>query len=95
MNGEKRSGILNGSADLQPIANDAGIGEQLLQLALIVPRDGARIEIVERLLNSLDKPDPEIDKAWADESERRLDEYLAGGVAARDAEEVLAKYLKP
>ncbi len=54
-----------------------------------------RIEIVERLLNSLDKPDPEIEQAWADESERRLDEYLAGGVAARDAEEVLAKYVKP
>lgn len=54
-----------------------------------------RIEIVERLLNSLDKPDPDIEQAWAGEAERRLDEYLAGGVAARDAEEVLAKYLKP
>ncbi len=54
-----------------------------------------RIEIVERLLSSLDKPDPEIDNAWADEAERRLDEYLAGGVAGLDAEEVLAKYLKP
>lgn len=54
-----------------------------------------RIEIVERLLNSLDKPDHGIDKAWADEAERRLDEYLAGGVAGLDGEEVLAKYLKP
>jgi putative addiction module component (TIGR02574 family) len=54
-----------------------------------------RIEIVERLLNSLDKPDPEIDQAWAAEAERRLDEYLAGGVAGLDAEEVLSKYLKP
>ncbi len=51
-----------------------------------------RIEIVERLLNSLDKPNPEIDKAWADEAERRLDEYLAGGIPARDAEVVLARY---
>jgi putative addiction module component (TIGR02574 family) len=56
---------------------------------------GDQIEIVECLLNSLDKPDPEIEKAWADEAERRLDEYLAGGVAGLDAEEVLAKYLKP
>ena len=54
-----------------------------------------RIAIVERLLNSLGKADPEIEKAWADEAERRLDEYLAGGVADLDAEEVLAKYLKP
>jgi putative addiction module component (TIGR02574 family) len=54
-----------------------------------------RIAIVERLLNSLGKTDPEIEQAWADEAERRLDEYLAGGVAGLDTEEVLAKYLKP
>jgi putative addiction module component (TIGR02574 family) len=54
-----------------------------------------RIAIVERLLNSLGNTDPGSEKAWADEAERRLDEYVAGGVAGLDAEEVLAKYLKP
>jgi putative addiction module component (TIGR02574 family) len=54
-----------------------------------------RIELVERLLSSLDKPDPEIDRAWAEESERRLDAYLSESTAARDAEDVLAKHLKP
>jgi putative addiction module component (TIGR02574 family) len=54
-----------------------------------------RIELVERLLSSLDKPDPEIDRAWAEECERRLDAYLSGETSARDAEDVLAKYLKP
>jgi putative addiction module component (TIGR02574 family) len=54
-----------------------------------------RIELVERLLSSLDKPDPEIDRAWAEEGERRLDAYLSGFTTARDAEEVLAKHLKP
>jgi len=29
------------------------------------------------LLATLDKPDPEVDRAWAAESERRLDRLLA------------------
>ena len=54
-----------------------------------------RIELVERLLSSLDKPDLEIDQAWAEEAERRLDAYLSGSTSARDAEDVLGKHLKP
>ena len=53
-----------------------------------------RIELVERLPSSLDKPDPDIDRAWAEESGRRLDAYLSGETSARDAEDVLAKHLK-
>lgn len=54
-----------------------------------------RIRLVEHLLTSLDKPDAEIDRAWGEESERRLDAYLRGETTARDAKDVLAKYLKP
>jgi putative addiction module component (TIGR02574 family) len=54
-----------------------------------------RIKLVEHLLATLDKPDPEIDRAWAEESERRLDAYLQGETTARDATDVLAKHLKP
>jgi len=54
-----------------------------------------RIELVERLLNGLDKPDPEIDRAWAEECERRLDAYLSGETSSRNAEDVLAKHLNP
>jgi putative addiction module component (TIGR02574 family) len=54
-----------------------------------------RIKLVEHLLTTLDKPDPEIDQAWAEESERRLDAYLEGETTARDAKDVLAKHLKP
>jgi len=43
----------------------------------------------------LDQPGAEIDRAWADESERRLDAYLRGETTARDAKDVLAKHLKP
>ena len=54
-----------------------------------------RIKLVEHLLTTLDKPDPEIDQAWVEESERRLDTYLRGETTARDAKDVLAKHLKP
>jgi putative addiction module component (TIGR02574 family) len=54
-----------------------------------------RVRLVEHLLATLDKPDPEVDQAWAEESERRLDAYLRGDTTARDAKDVLAKHLKP
>jgi putative addiction module component (TIGR02574 family) len=54
-----------------------------------------RIRLVEHLLATLDRPDPEIDRAWADESERRLDSYLRGETTARNAADVLDKHLKP
>ena len=54
-----------------------------------------RIKLIEHLLATLDKPDPEIDRAWADESERRIDAYLRGQTTARDARDVLGKHLKP
>lgn len=54
-----------------------------------------RVRLVEYLLATLDKPDPEIDRAWAEECERRLDSYLRGETTALGAEEVLAKYLTP
>jgi putative addiction module component (TIGR02574 family) len=54
-----------------------------------------RIRLVEHVLATLDKPDPGIDQAWAEESERRLDAFLRGETTAADAKEVLAQYLKP
>jgi putative addiction module component (TIGR02574 family) len=54
-----------------------------------------RIRLVEHLLATLDKPDPDIDRAWADESEGRFDAYMQGETTARDAKDVLTKHLKP
>jgi len=54
-----------------------------------------RVRLVEHLLATLDEPDPEVDRAWAEESERRLDAYLRGDTTARDAKDVIAKHLKP
>ncbi len=53
-----------------------------------------RIELVERLLTSLDPGDPDIDRAWVAEVERRLQDYQSGKTTARDAADVMAKHLK-
>ncbi len=37
-----------------------------------------RIHLVEMILESLDKPDPEVEKAWVAESEARYATYKAG-----------------
>ena len=63
------------------------------EAALLSAED--RIELIERLQASLDPVDDQIEKTWAQESERRLDGYLRGETTARDADQVLQKYLKP
>lgn len=46
-----------------------------------------RFSVIDELVNSLDRPDPEIDRLWIEEAERRIAAYRAGrvqGVAAED-----------
>jgi hypothetical protein len=45
-------------------------------------------------LHELDKPDPEIDKAWAKEALRRQKEMRSGKVKALTMDEVFGKYRK-
>ena len=54
-----------------------------------------RIELIERLQASLGAGDPAIERDWMEECESRLEAYRAGEIECRDADEVLAKYLKP
>jgi putative addiction module component (TIGR02574 family) len=61
------------------------------QVEQLPPAD--RLRLVEHILTTLDKPDAEIDAAWAKESERRLEAYRKGETTARDAADVLAKHL--
>lgn len=53
-----------------------------------------RIALVEDVLDSLDRADPDIDKLWAREATNRMAAYRRGELAARDLSEVVAKYLK-
>ena len=51
-----------------------------------------RIALVEDVLDSLDRTDPDIDKLWAREASDRLAAYRRGDLAARDLREIIAKY---
>ena len=51
-----------------------------------------RMEVVERILDSLDQPDTTIDSLWAKEADDRLAAYRRGEVRALALSEVIAKY---
>lgn len=51
-----------------------------------------RFDLVDQVLRSLDKPDPEIDRVWIEEAERRLAAYRAGKVKGIPAEEILGEF---
>ena len=51
-----------------------------------------KIELIDALLATVDKPDVEIDALWAKEAEARLAAYNTGKIKALDLNQVLAKY---
>ena len=51
-----------------------------------------RIRLVEAILYSLDKPDPDIEQSWIDESEARYDAYKRGELEAVDWDEIRKRY---
>ena len=68
-----------------------GTAKEILKKAIsLEPKEKA--ELVDCLLSSLDKPDKDLDKLWANEAESRLTAYKRGELKAISLEEVLAKY---
>lgn len=65
--------------------------EELLEQAKTLP-PAEQLELIEALLNELDKPDKDVDAAWAAEAQDRLAAYRKGGIRAIPLEDVLAKY---
>lgn len=51
-----------------------------------------RAKLVDTLLSSLDKPDDELDRLWAAESEGRIDAHARGEIRSVSLEEALKKY---
>lgn len=51
-----------------------------------------KLQLVDYLLESLDMPDAEIQKQWAEESSRRWEGYKAGEIDSVSAAEVFEKY---
>jgi putative addiction module component (TIGR02574 family) len=65
--------------------------EDVLKEAILLnPTEKAML--VDHLISSLDKPDTELDKLWANEAESRLDAYNQGKIKAVSLDEVLSKY---
>ena len=53
-----------------------------------------RIQVVERILNSLDQPDAALEALWASEANERLAAYRRGEIKAAGLPDVIAKYLQ-
>lgn len=51
-----------------------------------------RVRLVEAILYSLDKLDPDIEKSWIAESEARYEAYKKGALKAVDWEEIKKVY---
>jgi len=64
---------------------------EIVEMALKL-KPTERFDVVDRLLQSLDQPDPEIDRVWLEEAERRLAAYRAGKVRGIPAEEILGEF---
>ena len=54
--------------------------------------DVEKLRLVDAILTDLDKPDPEIDRIWADEARKRWAAYKAGRIPTLSYEEVMAKH---
>ncbi len=62
----------------------------LIQAVSLRPSEQAKL--VDQLISFLDKPDPELDKLWAEEAESRLDAFKNGKLNSVSLEEELVKY---
>ena len=65
--------------------------DQLAKKAMgLEPTD--RVRLVEAILYSLDKIDPEIEKSWVAESEARYEAYARGELTATDWEDIKKRF---
>jgi len=68
------------------------MGTQELAALVLKLNPAERFELIEYALHSLDKPDPEVDRLWIEEAERRLVAYRAGKVKGIAAHDVLGEF---
>lgn len=54
--------------------------------------DVEKLRLVDAILADLDKPDPEIDRIWAEEARERWAAYKAGSIPTVSYQAVLEKY---
>ena len=68
------------------------MGKQEIVAQALKLNPAERFDLVDQVLHSLDKPDPEIDRIWLEEAERRLVAYRAGKIKGIPAEEIVGKF---
>jgi hypothetical protein len=54
--------------------------------------DVEKLHIVDVILKDLDRPDPEIDRIWADEARKRWSAYKSGKIQSVSYQDVMSKY---
>ena len=54
--------------------------------------DVEKLRLVDAILADLNRPDPEIDRVWAEEARKRWAAYRAGGVQTVSYEDAMLKY---
>ena len=54
--------------------------------------DTEKLEVVDSILMQLDRPDPEIDRIWAEEARNRWQAYKAGKLETVSYEKVMRKH---
>jgi putative addiction module component (TIGR02574 family) len=70
------------------------VAKKVFDEALSLPAE-ARVSLVEKLLNSLNLPtQPEIDRLWAEETERRIAQIDKGGVKLVPGKKVFSNIRK-
>lgn len=57
--------------------------------------DKDQMQLVDAILVGLDKPDPEIDKIWAQEARKRWSAYKAGKISTVSYETVMERHHRP
>ncbi len=64
--------------------------EIIAQVIKLKPTE--RFDLVEKILHSLDHPNPEIDRIWQEEAEKRLAAYRAGKIKGIPAEDIFGEF---
>jgi putative addiction module component (TIGR02574 family) len=75
------------------ITNQRGVTmntKELINSVLKLP-PVERFALIDEIAHSLDRPDPELDRLWIEEAERRLAAYRSGQIMGIPAEDVVGK----
>ena len=70
------------------------LAEEVVEKIKQLP-DTEKLAVVDSILFDLDRPDPELDRIWADEARARWQAYREGRAEHVAYAEVMAKYRRP